>query len=187
MGGTATIPVDVRVIAATNKNLEDAVKAGEFRDDLFYRIAAFPIVIPPLRQRREDIPLLAKHFLNKHAESVDRRVSGISTAALRVLLQYDWPGNVRELENAIERAVLLETTDVLHAHNLPPHMSPVVPSGSDRPAQANVLPLTEVERQALNHALVVANNNITQAARALGINRTTLHRKLKKYNLLEGS
>ena len=187
VGGTATIPVDVRVIAATNKNLEDAVKAGEFRDDLFYRIAAFPIVIPPLRQRREDIPLLAKHFLNKHAESADRRVSGISTAALRVLLQYDWPGNVRELENAIERAVLLETTDVLHAHNLPPHMSPVVPSGSDRPAQANVLPLTEIERQALNHALVVANNNITQAARALGINRTTLHRKLKKYNLLEGS
>ena len=187
VGGTATIPVDVRVIAATNKNLEDAVKAGEFRDDLFYRIAAFPIVIPPLRQRREDIPLLAKHFLNKHAESADRRVSGISTAALRILLQYDWPGNVRELENAIERAVLLETTDVLHAHNLPPHMSPVVPSRSDRPAQANVLPLTEVERQALSHALVVANNNITQAARALGINRTTLHRKLKKYNLLEGS
>ena len=186
VGGRATIPVDVRVIAATNKNLEDAVKAGEFREDLFYRIAAFPIVIPPLRQRREDIPLLAKHFLNKHV-GADRPISGISTAALRVLLQYDWPGNVRELENAIERAVLLETTDVLHAHNLPPHMSPVVSSGSDRPARVNVLPLMEVERQALSHALAVADNNITRAARALGINRTTLHRKLKKYNLLDES
>ena len=187
VGGAATIAVDVRVIAATNKDLEAAVKAGEFREDLFYRLAAFPIVIPPLRRRREDIPLLAKHFLKKHAESAERDLSGISTATLRVLLQYDWPGNVRELENAIERAVLLETTDVLHAHNLPPHMSPVVPSGSARPDQPGVLPLSEVERQALSHALAVSGNNITQAARALGINRATLHRKLKSYDLLGGS
>ena len=144
-------------------------------------------MIPPLRRRREDIPLLAKHFLKKHAESAERDISGISTATLRVLLQYDWPGNVRELENAIERAVLLETTDVLHAHNLPPHMSPVVPSGSARPDQPGVLPLSEVERQALSHALAVSGNNITQAARALGINRATLHRKLKSYDLLGGS
>ena len=93
IGGTTPIPVDVRVIAATNKNLEVAVKAGEFREDLYYRIAAFPIVIPPLRERREDIPLLAKHFLKKHAERIDKSISGISTAALRLLLQYDWPGN----------------------------------------------------------------------------------------------
>ncbi len=187
VGGAATIPVDVRVIAATNKDLEAAVKAGEFREDLFHRVAAFPIVVPPLRRRREDIPLLAKHFLKKHAERADRRIDGVSTATLRVLLQYDWPGNVRELENAIERAVLLETTDVLHAHNLPPHMSPVVPSESGQPEQGGVLPLTEVERQALSHALAVTGNNVTQAARALGINRATLHRKLRKYDLLDGS
>lgn len=183
VGSAATIAVDVRVIAATNKDLEAAVKAGEFREDLFYRIAAFPIVIPPLRQRREDIPLLANHFLEKHARDANRPISGISTATLRVLLSYDWPGNVRELENAIERAVLLETEDVLHAHNLPPHMSPVVPSRSGDPAR--VLPLTEVERQAVSHALAVAGNNISQAARSLGINRATLHRKLKRYDLLD--
>ena len=185
VGSTATIAVDVRVISATNKDLEAAVEAREFREDLFYRIAAFPIVVPPLRQRREDIPLLARHFLEKHAERANRRIGGISNATMRVLLSYDWPGNVRELENAIERAVVLETADVLHAHNLPPHMSPGVPSRSGDPAR--VLPLMEVERQALSQALAVAGNNIAQAARSLGINRATLYRKMKKYDLLEVS
>ena len=183
LGSTATIAVDVRVIAATNKNLEAAVEAGEFREDLFYRIAAFPIVVPPLRQRREDIPLLAKHFLQKHAKSANRSINGISTATLRVLLSYDWPGNVRELENAIERGVLLETGDVLHAHNLPPQLSPVVPSQSSDPAR--VLPLMEVERQAFSQALAVAGNNVSKAARSLGISRATLYRKLKKYDLID--
>ena len=184
VGSTVTIPVDVRVIAATNKNLEDAVKAGEFREDMFYRIAAFPIVLPPLRKRREDIPVLAKHFLKKHTASSDKSISGISTAALRLLLVYDWPGNVRELENAIERAVLLETTDVLQVHNLPPQLLPIGASQSAPSVPTTVLPLAEVERQALIHALNVSANNVTQAAQALGINRATLYRKLKKYNLL---
>ena len=184
IGGTTPIPIDVRVIAATNKNLEVAVKAGEFRKDLFYRIAAFPIVIPPLRERREDIPLLAKHFLQKHAERSGKSMSGISTAALRLLLQYDWPGNVRELENAIERAILLETMDVLQVNNLPPQLSPVVASRRDHSAPTAVLSLAEVERQALLHALEIAANNVTMAARSLGINRATLYRKLKKYDLL---
>ena len=184
VGGTVTIPVDVRVIAATNKNLEDAVKAGEFREDLFYRITAFPIVLPPLRKRREDIPVLAKHFLKKHTASSDKSISGISTAALRLLLQYDWPGNVRELENAIERAVLLETTDVLQAHNLPPQLLPLRASQNDSSEPTTVRPLAEVERQALIHALKVQANNVTQTAQALGISRATLYRKLKKYNLL---
>ena len=184
VGGTVTIPVDVRVIAATNKNLEDAVKAGEFREDLFYRITAFPILIPPLRKRREDIPVLAKYFLEKHTASSDKSISGISTAALRLLLQYDWPGNVRELENAIERAILLETTDVLQANNLPPQLLPIRASQNDPSVPTTVLPLVEVERQALIHALKVSANNVTQAAQALGISRATLYRKLKKYNLL---
>ena len=150
---------------------------------LFYRIAAFPIEIPPLRERREDIPLLARHFLDKHAERADKSISGTSTAALRLLIQYDWPGNVRELENAIERAVLLETDVVLQAGSLPPQLSPVIAVGSDGSPPTAILPLAEVERQALVHALEVADNNITQAAQALGINRATLHRKLKKYDL----
>ena len=182
IGGSVSIPVDVRVIAATNKDLESRVKSGEFREDLYYRIAVFPIVVPPLRERREDIPLLAKHFLEKHAERSNKSISGISTAALRLLLQYDWPGNVRELENAVERALLLETTDVLQAHNLPPQLSPIVDSRRD-PAVAEVLPLEEVERQALVHALEVAAGDKTRAARSLGIDRVTLYRKLKKYDL----
>ena len=183
VGGTTAIPVDVRVLAATSKHLEEAIKAGEFREDLFYRIAAFPIVIPPLRERREDIPLLAKHFLEKHAERIGKSISGISTAALRLLLQYDWPGNVRELENAVERAVLLETTDVLQANNLPPQLLPTGASQSDPPDPTTVLPLAEVERKAVIHALKVSANNVTEAARALGLNRATLYRKLKKYDL----
>ena len=183
VGGSTPISVDVRLIAATNKNLEAAVKTGAFRQDLFYRVAVFPIVIPPLRERREDIPLLAKHFLKKHTSRVDKSINGISTASLRLLLQYDWPGNVRELENAIERAVLLETTDVLQVNNLPPQLSPIVASGTDPAAPAAVLPLAEVERQALVHALEVSTNNIAEAARALGLNRATLYRKLKKYGL----
>ncbi len=184
VGGAATIPIDVRVIVATNKDLEAAVKAGEFREDLFYRIAGFPIVIPPLRQHRMDIPLLANHFLNKHAEGRGRSMSGISTAALRLLLQYDWPGNVRELDNAIERAVLLEKTDVLQVDSLPPRLFLTHASANDHSTPASVLPLQEVERQALAQALEASGNNITQAARALGINRVTLHRKLKRYGLL---
>ena len=183
VGGTAPIPVDIRVMTATNKDIELLVKKGEFRQDLFYRVAAFPIEIPPLRERREDVPLLARYFLDKHAERADKSISGISTAALRLLLQYDWPGNVRELENAIERAVLLETDAVLQASSLPLQLSPAVADGNDHSTLEAVLPLVEVERRALVHALEVADNNITQAAQALGINRATLHRKLKRFNL----
>ena len=183
VGGSTPIPVDIRLIAATNKNLEVAAKAGAFRQDLFYRVAVFPVVIPPLRERREDIPLLAKHFLKKHTERSDKAINGISTASLRLLLQYDWPGNVRELENAIERAVLLETTGVLQVNNLPPQLSPIATSRRDYKAPTAVLPLAEVERQALVHALEVSANNVTEAARGLGLNRATLYRKLKKLNL----
>ena len=183
VGGTAPIPVDIRVMTATNKDIELLVKKGEFRQDLFYRVAAFPIEIPPLRERREDVPLLARYFLDKHAERADKSISGISTAALRLLLQYDWPGNVRELENAIERAVLLETDAVLQASSLPLQLSPAVADGNDHSTLEAVLPLVEVERRALVHALEVADNNVTQAAQALGINRATLHRKLKRFNL----
>ncbi len=181
IGGTTPISVDIRVITATNKDLERAVKEGLFREDLFYRVAAFPILIPPLRERREDVHLLATHFLEKHAERTGKSITGISTATLRLLLQYDWPGNVRELENAIERAVLLETGSVLQAGSLPPQLSPILASATDRPAA--VLPLAEVEQQALLRALEATGNNVKEAAGALGINRSTLHRKLKKYNL----
>ena len=162
VGGNTAIPVDVRIIAATNKRLEEAIKTGEFREDLFYRIAAFPIMLPPLRERREDIPLLAKHFLDKHAERIDKTISGISAAAMRLLLQNDWPGNVRELENAIERAVLLETTDILHADNLSPDLFAIGPSQDGSPQPAMTLSLAEAERQILVRALEISDNNVTR-------------------------
>ena len=183
VGGTASFPVDVRVIAATKKNLELEVQAGRFREDLFYRLAVFPVSIPPLRDRREDIPLLATHFLEKHAKHVNKSMKGISTAAMRLLLQYDWPGNVRELENVIERAILLETSDVLQVKDLPPRLSPIMVDSRDRPVPTPGLSLAQVERQAMVHALKAAGNNVTRAARTLGINRVTLYRKMKKYSL----
>ena len=184
VGGTTSIPIDIRVITATNMDLEHSVNAGKFREDLFYRIAAFPIAIPPLRERREDIPLLAKHFLDKYATQAGKSISDISTLALQLLLQYDWPGNVRELENAIARAVLLETTGVLQAGNLPSQLSPVIALESDPSIPMAILPLAEIERQALIHTLEATGNNMTQAAQALGIGRVTLYRKLKKYNIV---
>ena len=189
VGGAATIAVDVQVIAATNQNLEEAMRAGSFREDLFYRIAAFPIVIPPLRERREDIPLLANHFLKKLAEDNPAAPGRISAGALQLLVRYDWPGNVRELESAIARAALLETSGVLQEGSLPPQLL-ACPSAAGAPAAdaaeradplpAEVLPLAETERRAITHALKASANNVTRAALALGINRTTLHRKLRK-------
>ena len=195
VGGTGNIPINVRVIAATNKDLEAAVKAGLFREDLFYRIAGFPIPIPPLKGRREDISLLGHHFLREYAKAADKPISGFSSGALQLLMSYNWPGNVRELENTIERAVLLETSDVLQAGN--PALSDLHSTGKgytsdddddSRPsltsASIEILSLEEIEKQALIHALQVTDHNITKAAQALGINRVTIHRKLKKYNLL---
>lgn len=193
VGGTGNIPINVRVITATNKDLEAAVKTDEFREDLFYRIAGFPIPIPSLKERREDIPLLGHHFLEEYAETADKSISGFSTGALQLLMRHDWPGNVRELENTIERAVLLEGSDVLQVGN--PALSGLYSAGKgDTPDSKSMLPflststeilsLEEIEKQALVHALEVTDNNITKAAQALGISRVTIHRKLKKYKLL---
>ncbi|RKU13311.1 hypothetical protein C6502_02790 [Candidatus Poribacteria bacterium] len=185
VGGTADIPVDIRVLTATNQDLEAAVEAGTFREDLFYRIAAFPIAIPPLRDRREDIPLLADHFLKKYAEKVKKSIKAISADTLRLLMQYNFRGNVRQLENIIERAVLLETTELLQSSNLSPQILSMISSQpiSSSLDSTGILPFEEVERQILIHALKVMNNNITKAAQALKIDRSTLHRKMKLYKL----
>ena len=185
VGGTANIPVDIRVLTATNQDLEAAVETGIFREDLFYRIAAFPIVVPPLRDRREDIPLLADHFLKKYAEKATKSIKAISADALRLLMQYDFRGNVRQLENIIERAVLLETTDLLQPGNLSPQILSMISSQriSSSLDSTGILPFEEVERQMLIHALKVMDNNITKAAQALKMARSTLQRKMKLYKL----
>lgn len=190
VGGTTNIPVDVRVITSTNKDLTSAMKEGKFREDLYYRISAFPILVPPLRERREDIPLLAEHFLNQANVRNRKSVTVISSEAMELLINYDWPGNVRQLENAIERAVLLETTEVLQPNNLPPELWSVSKRYSvafpwDSYFTGNkTFSLEEVEKRAIIHALKATGNNVLQAARALGVNRATVYRKMKKYNLL---
>lgn len=186
VGGTSTISIDIRVLTATNQDLAEAIKTGDFRMDLYYRIAAFRIVIPPLRERRGDIPILADHFLKKYAGLAEKSIYAISTDALQTLMQYDFPGNVRELENAIESAVLLETTDILQRRSLPLQMLQHTQTDIDPMMETPVIyPLDEVEQKAIRHALDVTDNNISLAARSLGIDRSTLHRKLKKYRMLQ--
>ena len=186
IGGTSTISIDTRVLAATNQNLKNAIREGYFRRDLYYRLSAFPITVPPLRERHEDIAFLAHHFLKKYAAAVGKSVRAISPDALHVLTQHAFPGNVRELKNAIESAVLFETTDLLQPQSLPLHLTQEDSqdaTGSTTDATV-ILPLDEVERRTIVHALKVTDNNIPDAARALGIGRSTLYRKLKEYNLL---
>ena len=186
VGSTTPIPIDIRVLTATNQNLAAAVEAGTFRQDLYYRIAAFPIVVPPLRERRDDIPLLANYFLRKYAKSMMKSIKAISDGALLLLMQYDFPGNVRELENMIERAVLLETAALLQPNNLSSQMSSEISTQPILfiPDSTGIVPLEEVERQTLAHALKVMDNDVTKAAQALKIHRSTLYRKVKLYQLV---
>ena len=186
IGDTKTIAIDIRVLAATHRNLTDTAKNSDFRSDLYHRLAAFCIRIPPLRERREDIPILAHYFLEKYTAAAEKPIRAISADTLQMLMQHDFPGNVRELKNAIESAVLSETTDQIKPQSLPLHLTQ---NGSQAaigsPTDTTViLSLDEVERRAIVHALKVMENNIPDAARALGIGRSTLYRKLKQYNLL---
>ena len=189
VGGRATIPVDVRVVASTHRDLEAAIRDGAFREDLYYRLAVFPIDVPPLRERHEDIPLLAEHFRSKHAERLGAAVKGISPAATALLARHGWPGNVRELENVICRSLVLETSDVLQAATLPPELVPpgVTAPRTGPPGVTAARPtpgtLADMERGAIAAALEGSGHNLTRTATALGIDRTTLHRKLKKYGL----
>ena len=185
LAGTSTIAIDIRVLAATNQDLEGAIRDGYCREDLYHRLAAFPIAVPSLRDRREDIPILAHHFLKRYAAAAEKPIRAISTNALQALTQHDFPGNVRELKNAIESAVLRETTDLLQPQSLPLRLTQEDSQATtSSPTDTKViLPLDEVERKAIVHALKVMDNNIPEAAQALGIDRSTLYRKLKKYNL----
>ena len=185
LGGTGTISIDIRVLAATNQDLEDAIRDGYFREDLYYRLAAFHITVPPLRDRREDIPILADHFLKKYAAVVKKSIRAISADALQVLRQHAFPGNVRELENAIERAVLYETTDRLQPESLLLHQRQEgsQPATSAPTDATDILTLKEAERRAIIKALKATGGNISAAARTLGIYRSTLYQKMEKHNL----
>ncbi|MGH8071406.1 MAG: sigma-54-dependent transcriptional regulator [Candidatus Entotheonellia bacterium] len=187
VGGTHTLKVDVRVIAATNKDLEAAVHTGQFRDDLRYRLQVFPLTVPPLRERRDDIPLLAEHFLKSYTERHRRRLRGLTPRALDLFMRYDWPGNVRELEHTIERAVILARGEHLTPEELPPNIRAASGDLEDTTLQEPAVPvgltLKEVERELIRKTLEHTGGNRTKAAEVLGISRATLHNKLKEYGL----
>jgi DNA-binding NtrC family response regulator len=181
VGGTEPVPVDVRVVAATNKDLEREVRAGRFREDLFYRLNVIPIALPPLRERRTDVPLLVEHFLSKHGEP--GRARTIAPEALEALVAYGWPGNVRELESVIERTLLLADGDVIRLEDLPAAVRMRSrPGGSGIPVEIpeEGLDLEELERTLILRALDKAGNNQTRAARLLGLSRRTLQYRLEK-------
>jgi len=186
LGSTKTIRVDIRIIAATNKNLEEEVKKGNFREDLFYRLNVVPIELPPLRRRKEDIPLLAKHFLNIYCEKTETPIKGFLLKTMDLMIRYDWPGNIRELENAIERAVLFCQGEYISPQDLPHAVHGAEDEDLPRVAVPSGMTLKEVEREVILQALEEAEGNRTQTARILGISRKTLQNKLKEYGIQEG-
>jgi transcriptional regulator with PAS, ATPase and Fis domain len=182
VGSTKAYSVDVRVIAASNRNLERAMTDGSFRQDLFYRLNVIRITLPPLRDRREDVPALVHHFLRRFNRRFRRDVRGITPDALAALTAYDFPGNVRELENLIERAFAMGAREQITLADLPSltTRSPGAPSLS-----ARTLPtLAEVEQELILRALAMLNNDKEESARALGISRRTIYRRLKEYGKL---
>ncbi|MBW1786687.1 MAG: sigma-54-dependent Fis family transcriptional regulator [Deltaproteobacteria bacterium] len=188
VGGEETLKVDVRVIAATNKDLLKAVKEGEFREDLYYRLNVVALNVPLLTDRKEDIPLLAQHFLAVFAEKNQKRMRDLTPQAMDRLLKYDWPGNVRELMNVMERAVVLSRSEYVDEDVLP---LSIQGNGESEPADAlKASPvangrLADVERTAILETLESAGGNKSETARRLGITRRTLHQKLKKYGVME--
>jgi len=187
VGGTKTINLNVRVISASNRDLESMVADGSFRQDLFYRLVVFPIDLPPLRQRSEDIPLLVEHFIEKYARDAATGVNGIQPGAIEALRDHTWPGNVRELENVIHRSLLLADGPAIGLDDLPPGLG----AGASGPASDSSAPISvamsldELEKAAIEKALKRHGGNLSDVARQLEIGRSTLYRKLEQYGLRE--
>jgi transcriptional regulator with PAS, ATPase and Fis domain len=184
LGSTKNQKVDVRIIAATNKDLLSEMKKGNFRKDLFYRLNMSSVYLPPLRERRGDIPLLCQHFLKKFCEQNQKSIQKISEAAMRLLNQYDYPGNVRELMNIINSAIIIENGPELNKKSFP-HYFLENPGAQDATANGQpMLPLSEIETEQIKKVLAHTKGNKSQAAKILGISRVNLLAKIKKYQLL---
>lgn len=181
VGGSAEVEIDVRVIAATHVDLDAAIREGRFRQDLFYRLNVIEIHVPPLRERLEDVPLLARHFIEQLSLELGKEVVGISDAAMRVLMAHDWPGNVRQLENAIERAIVNSREGVLSEADFAFLTRPA--STEADALSLGSMTLEEIERRAIVATLRKTQGNVKEAAAALGIDRSTLYEKLKRYDI----
>jgi len=183
LGGTETIRIDIRVIAATNRNLERAVAEGKFRLDLYYRLNVFPIVMPSLRERIEDVELLVNHFIGYFSRKIGKAVDGVSEKVLKALMEYDWPGNIRELENVIERSVLLARGNVIDQISLPGNSTPKDVANTPEPTFKNIF---ENERDHIIAVLKACEGRISGengAAKVLAIPATTLGSKMKKLGI----
>jgi two-component system response regulator HydG len=186
VGGEEVIKIDVRVMAATNRDLKAEIEGGRFREDLYYRLNVVTLAVPALRERREDIPLLAQHFLDSFAQKNRKQIKGFTPQAMDRLVRYDWPGNVRELMNAVERGVILCRGDYVSEMDFPLSVSDV-PAPEPEAVRAEMLvdqPLEEVEKITILKTLESAGGNKSETARRLGITRRTLHKKLKKYGVM---
>ena len=181
VGDQHRIQLDVRIIAASNTPLSEAIRKGTFREDLFYRLSVVPLELPPLRQRKEDIPLLIEHFLEKLSHKMKKPPPEISPEAVDILKQYPWPGNIRELEHAIERVLILEDTDIIRERNLPSYI--IQQQGDVQIFPEDPITLEELEKKYIAFVLKKAEGKKIEAARILGINRKTLSAKIKKYRL----
>ncbi|MEW6488061.1 MAG: sigma-54 dependent transcriptional regulator [Thermodesulfobacteriota bacterium] len=181
LGGTRTLTADVRLVAATHRNLEEMVEEGTFRQDLFYRLSVVPVHLPPLRERRDDLPLLAEHFLRRYAEKNRKEVRGFHPQALEFLTRHDWPGNIRELENTVERAVILCPGDRITPQELPAAIRGAEVSTPTTTTLPAGLSLKEAEREVILRTLAETEGNRTRAAEVLGISRQTLITRLKEY------
>jgi two-component system nitrogen regulation response regulator NtrX len=189
VGGNRTIEVDVRVIAATNKDLEAEIREGNFREDLYFRLNVLPFLVPPLRERKEDIPLLANHFLNYFCSQESRKIKGMSAQAFQILTQYNWPGNIRELKNLIERMVIMTPEQVIEYDHLPAALRNVA---QDNDAEISMGDISTTsyrdakelfEKQFLRQKLEENSWNISRTAEEIGLERSNLHRKIKSYGL----
>jgi Nif-specific regulatory protein len=182
VGGNATIKTDVRIIAATNRDLERMMQEGSFREDLYYRLNVFPVHIPPLRERRTDILLLADYFIERYGKRNGKHIKRISTPAIDMLVTYHWPGNVRELENCIERAVLLSTDDVIHGHHLPPTLQTAESSGTGFKGTLKDT-LERVEKEIILEALKSSRGNRARASRSLGISERIMGLRIQQFGI----
>jgi len=180
LGGRSELEVDVRVLSATNRDLPEAIRSGRFREDLFFRLQVFQIPLPPLRERREDIPMLVQHFLDKFSRESAKRVTGVEPQAMEVLRGHDWPGNIRELRNTLERAVILCETELLTPDHLPPEMAG---KGPDRHLfrVAHGMTLDSLEKEYILASLKRNGNNKARTAEMLGVSEKTLYNKLNRY------
>ena len=182
VGGTKPIKTNVRIIAATNQNLKDALEKKTFREDLYYRLNVFPIYLPPLRERRTDILLLAEHFLEKFNKTYHKNIRRISTPAIDLLVQYHWPGNVRELKNCMERAVLICDEEVIRSSHLPPSLQTAERSQT-RKTLSLASAVAQLEKEMIVETLKATRGNRSQAAKQLDTTLRILNYKIRKYNL----